>query len=78
MTTTRHLGFMAVDQSGQTYHIGNNSPRKWLLDYFGKSRATKMYVDCKNGTIKHTGYVINDMWLRIYRISEWKSEKVKV
>lgn len=31
------IGYMAVDQYGQTYHIGANAPRKWLLNRLGRA-----------------------------------------
>ncbi len=65
----RQLGFMAVDQYNQTYHIGNNPPRKWLLNYFGYQHADKMYQD---PDAKHIGYIIAGLWLTIYRICAWK------
>ncbi len=65
------LGFLAIDERGQYYKIGNNSPRKWLLDYFGRQHADKMCIDKGKG-YKHIGYVIAGHWLTIYRISEWK------
>lgn len=66
------LGYMAIDQYGQHYHIGDNPPRKWLLEYFGRRHAGKMYVDKKSGGYRHVGYVIAKHWLRIYEVREWK------
>ncbi len=65
------LGFLAIDERGQHYTIGNNPPRKWLLNHFDRQHADKMYIDTKKGH-KHIGYVIAGHWLTIYRISEWK------
>ncbi len=62
--------FIAIDELGQYYMIGNNPPRKWLLDHFGRQHADKMYNDLKGQ--HHIGYVIAGHWLTIYRISEWK------
>ena len=66
------LGHMAIDQYGQTYHIGKHPPRKWVLDYFGRRHAERMFVDRRDGTPRHAGYVIAGDWLNIYRVSEWK------
>jgi len=67
------IGYMAVDQYGQTYHIKNSHPRKYLLDYLGGKKADKMYVDTTNGTAKHIGYIIKGLWLRIYKVCDWKN-----
>ncbi len=62
--------FIAIDQYGQHYMIGDNPPRKWLLNHFGRQHADKMYNDLKG--LHHIGYVIARYWLTIYCISEWK------
>jgi len=63
------IGYMAIDQYGQTYHIGNNPPRKWLLEHLGKQHVDKVYTDnLDTGETKHVGYMIADLWLRIYRV----------
>jgi len=63
---------MARDQYGQTYHIGKNPPRKWLLDYFGRQHCEKVYRDREDGGVQHVGYVIAGHWLSIYRVYPWK------
>lgn len=68
----KQLGYIAEDQFGQTYHIGNNPPRKWLLSHLGRQHADKMYCDTKDGKTKHVGYIIGGLWLSIYRVCEWK------
>ena len=70
METT--LGYMAQDQYGETYHIGANPPRQWLLNRFGRKHADKMYCDTKSGKARHIGYVIAGLWLTIYRVCSWK------
>ena len=67
----RQLGFMAVDQYGQTYHIDGGHPRQWLLNYFCRKRAAKMYCDLENGGTRHTGYIIAGLWLKIYAVYQW-------
>ena len=67
------VGYMAIDETtGNTYHIGNNPPRKWLLDYFGRQHVQKMYTDLKGGGHRHSGYVIAGHWLRVLRVFRWK------
>ena len=68
------LGYMATDQYGSTYHIGDNPPRKWLLNYFDRKHARKMYVDRGFRSV-HVGYVIAGMWLTIRRVSDWKEDQ---
>lgn len=65
---------MAIDQYGETYHIGDNPPRKWLLEHFGRCHASKMYVDLKDGGTRHVGYVIAGHWLNVFVVSTWKEE----
>lgn len=62
---------IAVDQYGQRYYIGDNPPRKWLLNHLGRQHADKMYVDGADGKQKqkHIGYVIAGFWFRLYY--EW-------
>jgi len=68
------IGYMAIDQYGQTYRIGDNPPRKWLLEHLGGKHADKMYVDRKDNPreSKHVGYVIAGLWLSVYRILPFK------
>jgi len=65
-------GYMAIDQHGMTYHIGNNPPRKYLLNLFGRKHADKMYHDAENGKTRHIGYVIAGYWLEIFCVGIWK------
>ena len=67
------IGYMGIDQYGKTYHIGNNHPRKWLLNHLYRKHCSKMYCDTTNGKIKHIGYVIAGLWINIYRVEEWKA-----
>jgi hypothetical protein len=60
--------YMAIDQYGQTYHIGENPPRKWLLNYIGRKSCVKMYSDTKTGIV-HVGYVISGLWLTLYEVT---------
>ena len=68
----KKIGYMAQDQYGNTYHIGNNPPRKWLLNHFGRYHADKMYCDAKSGKTRHAGYIIAGHWLDVYAVCEWK------
>ena len=68
----KEIGYMAIDQYGTTYHIGDNPPRKYLLDYFGRKHCSKMYRDTKDGKIRHVGYVVAGHWLEIFTVSLWK------
>jgi len=51
----KRIGYMAIDQYGQTYHTDGNAPRKWLLNHLGRKRADKMYIDRNDGTTAHVG-----------------------
>jgi hypothetical protein len=71
------LGYLAIDQYGQTYQIGNNHPRKWLMSHIGSSRADKMYCDTTGGAAKHIGYIVKGLWLRVFKVCDWKTENKK-
>jgi len=32
-----------------------------------------MYVDTKDGTAKHIGYVIAGLWLTVYEVKRWEN-----
>ena len=59
--------FMAVDQYGNTHH-GLSFPRRDLLALVGRRHADKMYVDRRDGTAAHIGYVIGGLWLTVYEV----------
>ena len=65
------LGFMARNQHGRTEH-GLKHPRKDLMERGGVHHAEKMYVDRKDGSAKHVGYVIGGDWWTVYAVCEWK------
>lgn len=69
------LGYIARDQYGNTFHIGNNPPRKWLLDYLGQKHAQKIYLNnLLDETVSHIGYIIAGHWIYVYRIFPFKEE----
>ena len=65
---TQELGYMACDQFGNTLHMGDGPPRKWLLKHFCRKSAQKIYVDLKNGKSKHVGYIVAGHWCTVYRV----------
>jgi hypothetical protein len=68
------MGFMAIDQYGQTIHLqGKESPRKQLADKLAinSSNLHKMYVDCKDKQL-HVGYIAAKLWFRIYAVHSWQ------
>ena len=48
---------MGIDQWNNTYHDLGKYPRKALLMKLGTNKAKKIYVDKKDGTTAHVGYV---------------------
>jgi len=65
------LGYIGIDQHGQTYQIGDNPPRKWLLNHLDRQHAGKMYIDRKDGKSYHIGYIIAGLWIQVYEIHDW-------
>ena len=61
--------FIAFDQYGSTIRLKTKYPRKELLEYFGRSHASKMYRDMKSGGSRHVGYVIAGHWLEVFNIT---------
>jgi hypothetical protein len=62
---------MAIDQYGTTYHNLGAYPRKTLLERLGSRSAEKMYMDDSTGESQHVGYIINRLWLTLYKIEPW-------
>ena len=60
--------YMAIDQYDQTYHIGRNPPRKWLLNHLGRNHCSKIYRDTDEG-VRHVGYVIAGLWLELFTVT---------
>ena len=67
------LGIMARDQYGEVIHLPSKHPRKHLLSKLGRQHVAKMYVDTKDGSTKHIGYIVSKRWFTLYNISEWNS-----
>jgi len=59
---------MAMDQLGNTVHDLKH-PRKELMEWCGKKNAHKMYVEKKDGSVYHVGYVIGQHWFTLYDVS---------
>ena len=59
--------YMAIDQYGRTFH-GLEHPRKDLMERLSNKHCSKMFVDKKDGSTKHVGYVIGGHWLTVYKI----------
>ncbi len=64
------LGFLGIDQFGETYNI-KKYPRKELLDQLARQHTSKMYVDKKDGSTRHVGYIIAGRWITVYEVHEW-------
>lgn len=69
------IGFLGIDQYGLKYCLTKTKfPRKQLLQLFGSTYTKKMYVETKNGKIKHVGYIIDGHWIKIYKLFEWEGK----
>jgi hypothetical protein len=60
---------MGIDQYGQHYDDLGKYPRKALIEKIGYRKAEKMYIDKKDGTTVHIGYIIGGLWITLYRVS---------
>lgn len=71
------LGYLGIDQYGKHYRMKTH-PRKELCEQLGckSSVAKRMFVDRKkDGTPKHIGYVVGDLWVTVYEVHEWAHSK---
>lgn len=68
MKTSEHRDYMGIDQHGTTYHDLGPHPRKGLLEKLGSKHASKMYVDKKDGTSVHIGYIVRGLWVTVYEV----------
>ena len=59
---------MGIDQYGTHYDDLGKYPRKELLARLGYKQAKKMYVDKKDGTTVHCGYVVGHWWITLYEV----------
>jgi hypothetical protein len=64
--------FMGIDQYGQTYHALGSHPRKELLRRIGRKSARKIFVDKKDGSTFHCGYVIAGLWIHLYKVKPFE------
>jgi hypothetical protein len=64
--------FIGRDQYNQTYHNLGAYPRKELLHRLGHTHADKMYVDKKDGSVVHIGYVIGGLWITLFCIKPFE------
>jgi hypothetical protein len=72
---------MGIDQLGTHYDDLGLDPKAKLLDILSKKSASKMYIDSdnyngrqKDGTTKHVGYIISDLWITLYRVEPWEQQ----
>ena len=68
------LGYIGIDQYNTWYRIDKH-PRKELLEKLGATHADKMYIDTKQKKTKHTGYIINKLWIDVYEVHEWDTNR---
>ena len=66
--------YIGIDQYGEFYHIGFNPPRKRLMELLGKKTAYKIYIDRKDGSARHCGWIIGDKWVEVFEVRPINSE----
>jgi hypothetical protein len=60
---------MGIDQYGYHHDDLGKHPRKELMRRLGRASARKMYHDDKNGNVKHIGYIVSGLWVRLYTVT---------
>lgn len=70
------LGYLAVNQYGEKVSLprADQSPRKQLAQQLGTSKLEKMYIDKKNGSTAHVGYVAGDEWWTLFEVHAWEGK----
>ena len=58
---------LAIDQYGERVWLDEQHPRKDLLKKLRATKASKIYVDKKDGGTAFVGYVVNRRWFTFYR-----------
>ena len=66
--------FVAISSQGDIVRIKRH-PRKELLEYFGASRADRVYCDGEDGKPVHLGYRVRGRWFTIYALTAWEGTK---
>ena len=61
-----------LDQWGNRYWANNVRELRKQIG-MGGSKVSKMYVDKKDGTCVHTGYVVGQHWLTAFKRVEIKA-----
>ena len=61
-------GMMACARHCPTIHLEGKHPRKELLEALGATHADKIYIDKKDGTTVHVGYVVLQNWYTLYHV----------
>ena len=59
---------MGIDQYGEHYDALGKYPRKELLKRFDYTNASKMYIDKKDGSTVHCGYIIGRHWISLFEV----------
>jgi hypothetical protein len=53
-----------IDQYGDKWYANTV---KSLCKQIGRSKARRMYIDKKDGSTKHIGYVVGNLWCTAYK-----------
>jgi len=70
----KQLGWLGIDQQGNKYVMNQvKYPRKWLLDYLCRKRASVMWIDRKSGPPARIGWIIAGLWISVYRVMPLES-----
>ena len=70
------INYMAVDQYGEIYRNLGEYPRKELMERLDCKHAEKIYIDKKDGSTIHIGYIIGNLWLTLYQVIPFE-KKIK-
>jgi hypothetical protein len=62
------MTYMAIDQYGHTEHNLGDHPRRELLRRMCRKSARKMYVDKKNGSSAHIGWIVAGHWFTVFHV----------
>jgi len=66
---------IAIGHLGTRHFLRGKHPRQELLDECDRKHAERIFVNRRDGTIEHVGYVVGGEWFSLYRLADWKKQR---
>jgi hypothetical protein len=63
------MHYLAVSHLNEQIEFsGSLSPRKYLMEHYGRKSARKMYRDTPDGKGRHAGWIVAGRWFDVFRV----------